>query len=291
MIRNAENNLLSPFMIGLSDLIEKQPKSGYWLRPCNDLQSQQMVAGYLKALQPHLKNGGYIFVKGSRAADLFRQLTELRAAYKAVHFEVIEDIAGIIDIIDPKELWVIVENDSLPYATQASRFHVAEVALRNKMAPPLGTPFNFDDIDKRQTRGMILMMFIEMDYPSVRGFSVVLSQSRSLNIAACRISLDNTHDHELNKLLGEPEHNADELKARRVNTLRIFGSGPKHHAELMMDFHNYALEAPDEAKDMHSNDERASFPETFIAKDRLKKESNLGLAMGNDRAYLVDLSR
>lgn len=289
MIRSAAKNILSPFMIGLSDFIEAKPKCGYWLRPCNDLQSQQMVAAYLKALQPHLKNGGYIFVKRSRAADLFRQLTELGAPYKAVHFEVMEDIAGIIDINDPKALWVIVEDDSLPYATLTSRFQTAEITLRRKMAPALGTSINYDEMkremEQRQAKGMVVLMFIELDYPSVKGFSIVQAQCRSLNIAACRVSRDSAHDHELNTLFGEPDHSKDEWKSRIANTLRIFGSGPKHHAEFMMTISDLAALADTE------KDESDALPETFIVTKRLKKESSLGVALVDSGAYLVDLSQ
>ena len=281
-----KNTLFPSTMTGLSEFIAGQRQYSFWLRPSNDLQSQQMVGAYLKAIRHDLKNGGYIFVKRSRAADLFRQLTELDAAYKAVNLKVMDDIAEIIDLDDPKALWIIVEDDSLPYATLASRFTVAEVAMRGHMAPPLGTPISYDEITKRselrEARGMILIMFIEMDYPSVRGFSVIQSQCRSLQIACCRVSRDNTYDHELNKLFDEPEHDSVELKGRRATTVRVFGSGQKHMAEMIGD-----LCSQEQAG---SKTERDSFPESVINLKRLAAESRLGLAVGFENARIVDMS-
>lgn len=285
IICKTKSNIFPPTMMALSDFIVSQSQFGHWLRPANDLQSQQMVAAYLKAIQHHLKYGGYIFVKRSRAADLLRQLTELGAAYKAVHFKVMDDIAEIIDIIDPKELWIVVEDDSLPYTTLASRFRVAEVALRANMAPALGRPISYDEVkkesEKHAARGMILMMFIEMDYPSVKGFTVIQSQCRSLKIACCRVSRDNAHDHELNKIFDEPEHCLDELKSRTANTVRIFGSGPKHRAEIARNLYDLV--------DLYADDDAS--PETSINIGRLNAESRLGLAVGFGAARFVDLSR
>jgi hypothetical protein len=250
-----------------------------------------MVSAYLIAIRPHLKNGGYIFVKRSRAADLFRQLTELGATYKAVHFKNMDDFAGIIDMSEPKELWVIVEDDSLPYATLASRFKAAEVALRKHMAPMLGAKISVDEMqkenEKRRARGMILIMFLEMDYPSVKGFSIVQAQCRSLKIAFCRVSKDNEHDHELNALFSEPEHSVDEWKSRIANTVRIYGSGPKHRAEMLRNICNMVeLQTPQ--ADEQEDDEGE---ERFINIGRLDEESRLGLAVGFSSARFVDLSR
>lgn len=290
IICKTKTSVFPPTMMTLSEFIAGQCQFPHWLKPANELQSQQMVGAYLKAIQPHLKNGGYIFVKRSRAADLFRQLTELGATYKAVHFQFIDDIAEIIDFNEPKQLWVIVEDDSLPYATLASRFKVAQTELRKGMAPVLGAKFSFDEMQRenemRQARGMILMMFIEMNYPSVKGFSVVQAQSRSLKIAGCQVSMDNAHDHELNKIFGDPEYSSDELKWQTANTVRIYGSGPKHRAEMLMNLYDLVeLNAPDESEDDDL------YKETSINIGRLNEESRLGLAVGFGQARFVDLNR
>jgi hypothetical protein len=289
IICKTKSSIFPPTMMTLSQFIADQSQLPHWLRPCNDLQSQQMVSAYLMAIRPHLKNGGYIFVKRSRAADLFRQLTELGATYKAVHFKNMDDLAGILDMNEPKELWVIVEDDSLPYATLASRFKVAEVALRKHMAPMLGSKISLneeDEYEKRKARGMILMMFIEMDYPSVKGFSIVQAQCRSLKIACCRVSRDNTHNHELNALFSEPEHSVDEWKSRIANTVRIYGSGPKHRAEMFGNLCNLVeLHAP------QADEQEDGGMETSINIGRLNEESRLGLAVGFSSARFVDLSR
>jgi hypothetical protein len=281
-----KSNIFPPTMMALSEFIAERNHFCHWLRPSNDLQSQQMVGAYLKAIQPHLKNGGYIFVIRSRAADLFRQLTELGAAYKSVHFKDIEDFSAIVDLDEPKELWVIVEDDKLPYATLASRFNVTEVALRTQMAPPLSKVITLEDLDKnskrREARGMIVMMFIELDYPSVVGFSVVQDQCRSLNIACCRVTRGNIHDHELNKLFGEPEHSPIELKGRTATTVRIFGSGPKHRTEMIMNLSSMLKS--------QATEEDGKYLETSINIGRLNEESRLGMAVGLTNARFVDLS-
>lgn len=285
--------IFQPGVIGLSDFIAKRPEQfGYWLRPANALQSQQMVGAYLKARKDHLKNGGYIFVKKSRAADLFQQLTELEVSYKAVHLKDMADISQILDIDDPKALWIIVEDDSLPYATLASRFKVAEVALRSKMAPALGTPIESQKAmekaeAKRLARVSILVMFIEMDYPSMKGFSVIQSQCRSLRIAACRVSRDNAYDHELNKVFDEPEHSDDELKSRAANTVQIFGSGPKHLAEFTDTYHK-RIQFSGIGSFTKVPPESGS-----IDLGKLSLESNLGLALefGSGDADILDISK
>jgi hypothetical protein len=277
----------------LSEFISANPNTfGYWLRPSNDLQSQQMVGAYLQGVKDDLKNGGYIFVKKSRAAELFRQLAELGAAYTAVHFKVMEDVAEIIDLDKPKALWVIVEDDSLPYETQASRFRVAEKALREKMVKALGIPIYHKHVnailESRQSRCVINIVFIEMDFPSMRGFTVVQTHCRSLNIKFCRVSRDNAHDHEVNKIFSEPEHDNDEWKSRIVNSMMIFGSGPRHQPELMMCLHDileYGITYED------SDEARSPFKQRFISVERLKEESKLGLAVGFGSAHMVDMSR
>lgn len=287
-----KNKILPPAPIGMSDFVRAHgSRFGYWLRPSNALQSQQMVGSYLKAIKDDLKNGGYIFVKKSRAPDLLRQLTELGASYKAVNVKVMADIAEIIDFHDPKELWIIVEDDSLPYEKLASRFRVAEVALRSKMAPLLSSPRNEkaqrEDLAKLNERGLTLMMFIEMDYPSIKGFSVVQSQCRSLKIASCRVSLDTTYDHELNAIFDQPEHSMDEWKSRTANTLRIFGSGPNHYSEIQRDLYDLSYDDPNQAPVGSGSCKSGG----YFHIEELKTPSNLGVAVGFGDAQVIDLTK
>jgi hypothetical protein len=293
LISQAKNKLFPPAPTSLSKFIEHNPhKFGYWLRPANALQSQQMVGAYLKANKDHLKNGGYIFVKKSRAAGLLQQLTELEVPYKAVHLKDMADLSQILDIDEPKALWIIVEDDSLPYATLASRFKVAEAALRSKMAPALGTPIESEEAmrkaeEKRLARVVTLVMFIEMDYPSMKGFSVIQAQCRSLRIASCRVSMDNAYDHELNKIFDEPEHSEAELKSRAANTVQIFGSGPKHLVEFT-DTYRKRIELSGIGPFTKVSPESDS-----IDFRKLALESNLGLALefGSGYAEILDISR
>ena len=220
-------------------------KQSYWLRAASDTQSQQMVGAFFKAMQQYLSNGGYIFVKKSRAADVFRQLTDLSVAYKAVHLHQITDIDDILDLEDPKHLWIVIEDDSLPHYELASRFKVIEVALRHKMAPPLGHPVTLPTEDKRLPKPVKFLIFIEMDYPSIKGYAVIEGQSRSLQIISCRVSRDNAFDHQIHGVFGEPEYSPDELKARKVNTTRVYGSGLKYQAELKAELPNYGGDSRD----------------------------------------------
>lgn len=294
-ITQAKNKLFPVKQLGFTEYLRNQPsKFGYWLRPANDLQSQQMVGAYLTAIRDDLKNGGYIFVKKSRAADLFRQLTELEAVFKPIHIPVMADLDEIIDFEDPKELWVIVEDDSLAYETLASRFKVAEVIIRKKIAPALGVPIenrklSQEYFEKNKARGMTLMMFIEMDYPSVKGFSVIQSQCRSLKIACCRVTRESEYDRSIHGIFSEPEHSEDELKSRSANTIRVFGSGPKYLAEIKRDLsrlvHYHA---------QFANTQQGSpvIHEAFtIDVGRLLDESNLGLVFGLDDVDIVDLRK
>lgn len=291
LINHAKNKLFPPApAIGLSEFIEQHDRSfGYWLRPANDLQSQQMVGAYLKAFKDDLKNGGYIFVKKSRAPDVFRQLNELDTPYKAVHLKKMEYLSDIVQFSGPKALMIFVEDDSLPYETLSSRFRVAETALRAKMAPALGTrvdePAMREALEALEARGRTLVMFIEMDYPSMKGFSVIQSQCRSLRIATCIVSKANAHDYELNAIFNQPEHSPDELRCRAANTFRIFGSGPKHRAEFTQAFHGHI-----EGTQLGSL--RALSQEALsIDLGRLTLESNLAFAFGFDEAEILDLTK
>ena len=229
-------------------------KQSYWLRATSDTQSQQMVGAFFKAMQQDLSNGGYIFVKKSRAADVFRQLTDLSVAYKAIHLHQITDIDDILDLEDPKHLWIVIEDDSLPYYELAARFKVIEVALRHKMAPPLSDRITLPTKDERITKRIKFLIFIEMDYPSVKGYAVIEAQSRFLQIISCRVSRDNAFDHQIHSVFGEPEHSPDELKARKMNTTRIYGSGLKYQAELKNELSNYGGDSRDlEVLNVESN--------------------------------------
>lgn len=289
---NVRNRILPPAPIGMSDFIRAHgSRFGYWLRPSTPLQSQQMVGAYLKAMKDDLKSGGYIFVKKSRAADVLRQLTELEASYKVVNLKVMADIAEIINFHDPKELWVIVEDDSLPYEKLATRFKVAETALRSKMAPLLGARISEQEqreqLAHMKARGFTLMMFIEMDYPSIKGFSIVQAQCRSLKIASCRVSMDTKHDHELNAIFDYPEHNSDELKSRTANMLRIFGSGPNHYSEITRDLYDLSYDDPNLAPMQCGNSKNGG----YIHIEKLKTASNLGIAVGFGDAQVLDMTK
>lgn len=295
ILSTAKSKLFPPAHIPLSEFIKDHPiRFNYWLRPVNAMQSQLMVGAYLNAMKNNLKNGGYIFVKKSRAADVFRQLTELGAAYKAIHFKDMNEISTILDGNDPKELWIIVEDDRLPYETLAARFRIAEVALRNDMAPPLETPitpYSQEDQQKWLSRGLTLLMFIEMDYPSVKGFTVIQSQARSLKIACCRVSMESSHDHELNKVFGHPEHNQDELQSRRNNSIQIFGSGKKYKAEYSQRFKEILHY---QAQSVNTQQGSPEYPEALTVNlNILDQESNLGISFGFDSldAYVIDLER
>lgn len=278
---------------GLSgDILSRYKPTSFLLRPSNDLQSQQMVGTYLKAMKDDLKNGGYIFVKRSRAAELLQQLTAVGAFFKVVHFERMEDIADIIDIEFPRELWVIVEDDSLPHETLATRFKVAETALRSKIAPNLGTPIDDQSarkaLLKRREMGIRLLMFIEMDYPSLKGFSIVLSQMRGLRVATCAVTRENAYDHTVNGLFGLPAHSPDELKSRAINTVQVFGSGPKNFEQCSEAFHRYLKDEPLVA-DQWGNET----PEetTGIDLERLRSTTNLALVVGFGDPALVDITK
>ena len=295
IIAKAKNKLFPQKQLGLSEYVSKHPsRFGYWMRPANDLQSQQMVGAYLTAIRDELKNGGYIFVKKSRAADLFRQLTELEACFKPIHIPVMADLHEILDFEDPKELWVIVEDDSLPYETLASRFKVAEVIIRRNITPQLGVPIESSKatkeyFEKQKARGFTLMMFIEMDYPSVKGFSVIQSQCRALKIATCRITRESEHDRRLHGIFNEPEHSEDELASRSANTIRVYGSGPKYQAEIKRDLsrlvHYYA-------QSVNTQQGSTVIHEAYtVDPDKLLLESNTGLVFGLDDVELIDLSK
>lgn len=295
IIAKAKNRLFPQKQLGLSEYVSRHPsRFGYWMRPANDLQSQKMVGAYLSAIKDELKNGGYIFVKKSRAADLFRQLTELEASFKPIHIPVMADLHEILDFEDPKELWVIVEDDSLPYETLASRFKVAEVIIRKNIAPQLGVPIESSKatkeyFEKQKSRGYTLMMFIEMDYPSIKGFSVIQSQCRSLKIATCRITRESEHDRSLHAIFNEAEHSEDELKSRSANTIRIYGSGPKYQTEIRRDLSRviqyYAQSANTQQGSSVIHEAYTVDPAELLI------NSNLGLVFGLEDAQIVDLDR
>lgn len=291
LLDQAQTNISPLPIINLSEFLESNARRpNYWMRPANDRHSQQMVGAYINAAKDDLKNGGYIFVKKSRAADVFRQLTEAGAQYKAVNFKDMTDIDDILCFEDPKALWVIVEDDSLPLEVLASRFKIAQVALRRQMAPLLGTPMTIKEIlQTPERRGFIHLMFVEMNFPAIKGFAVIAAQCRSLRIAHCTVSRLSSHDHEVTKLFDEPQHNSDELKGMLANTIRVLGSGPKHRAENTDSFQHWFSY---QARNANSQQVGESHPELLqVEMERLEHESNLGVAFGFGDAHIVNLAR
>lgn len=291
-----QNQFESLYIAELQDYISSHPRRHYWMRPANDTQSQRMAGTYLSAIREDLKHGGYIFIMKSKAADLFRQLEELDLTYKPVQFENMADISSILNLDEPQALWVIVEDDGRPLEAIASRFKVAQVAIRNHLAPPLGTPVNGDKghrqyvPDGEGCRKALHIMFIEMNVPSVRGFSVVVAQARSLGVFCCTISKLSKHDHYVMNLFGEPEHSLDERKALAANSVRIYGAGPKHKAEFLPEFRDTI--------EWHARSAGLSIEQSQLTKifdddtARLTENyPNLGVVFDSDDAHIVHLSR
>lgn len=283
--------------MGLIEEIQSRKKpSIFLLQPTTDLQSQQMVGGYIEAIKDDLKNGGYIFVKKSRAADVLRQLAEAGAAYKAVQFEQMSDIAGIVNFDQPGELWVIIEDDGQPLDVQASRFKVAETELRKKMAPDLGLPVESDQdmretLKRRKAMGVRLLMFIEMDYPSVKGFNVVLVQARGLGISTCRVTRRNAYDDEVARAFNLPERHDGELKSYNANSIRVFGSGPKNYTECSEAYEHYKASLrgePLKAEQIGNQEQEDSLG---IDLRSMRTTSNQALVLGFGYPLIVDASK
>ena len=283
----------TPIMGLVAEIESRNKPTSCWFKPTTDLQSQQMVASYIEAIKGDLGNGGYIFVKKSRAADVFRQLSEVGASYKAIRFENMADIADIIDIEHPAELWVIVEDDDQPYEVLASRFAVAETELRKKIVPALGLPVESDEatreaLIKRKAMGVRVLMFIEMDYPSVKGFSVVISQLRALRVSTCTVTRINAYNDEVRKLFGQPARNLPEIKSMGVNSIQVFGSGPENFKECSEAFKSYLHREPLKAKQKGSET-----PEETLGLDldQMRTATSLGLVVGFGDPAFVHVSR
>lgn len=290
LVTQVKNTVFPSKQIGFEEYVNRHKKFGFWLRPASDLQSEQMVSGYLRAVKDDLENGGYIFVKKSRAACLLRQLAELQVDCKPVHFQDMSQLSDILDLDDPKALWVVIEDDSLPYAILVERLHTAEKLLRSQMAPPLGDRIegSHDQImAKAVTRKIKVLMFIEMDYPSIRGFSVVLSQSRNLKIAACRVTRECMFDRQVHATMGEPEHVESEITAMAKTTIRIYGSGDKYQAEIKEDLKRLLQYQATQCILNESAPEGSS----SIDADQLTQVSSACLAFGFEDAEVVDLNR
>ena len=282
-----------PKPIGLSeDILSRHKPTSFWLRPVNELQSQNMVGSYLRAMKDDLRNGGYIFVKKSRAPDVIRQLAEQGASYQAVHFERMEEISEIIDLENPKALWVVVEDDSLAYDILAARYRVAETALRSKLAPALGAPIDEAacrlELQRRKAKGVRLLMFIEMDYPLSKGFSVIVSQCRALRIATCRVTRESSQDDEIKSLFGQSANCPDELKFMAANSVQVYGSGAKNHAQCTEEFNRYLKREP-----LRMNQREGETPEQALGidLDLLRQPSALALILGFGDPALVDITK
>lgn len=294
LIDQARKLFLPTPIMGLIEEIQSRNKpTTFLLQPETDLQSQQMVGAYFEAVKDDLKNGGYIFVKKSRAADVFRQLTEAGATYRAVQFQDISEIAGIINLDEPGALWVIVENDSLPLEVLASRFKIAETEIRKRVAPNLGVPIESEQdrreaLIKRKAMGVRLLTFIEMDYPSVKGFSVVLSQLRGLRVSTCRVTRINAFDDEVARLFNEPERYDAEVKSYGVNSIRVFGSGPRNFQECSEAYTAYLKHEPLKAK---QRDGQTPEEALGIDLESMRTASHLALVVGFGDPALVDVSR
>lgn len=289
LVTQVKNTVFPSKQSGFEEYVSRHKKFGFWLRPANDLQSEQMVAGYLSALRDDLKNGGYIFVKKSRAACLLRQLTALHVDCKPVHFQDMSQLSEILDLDEPKALWVVIEDDGLPYAVLAERFSTAEKLLRHQMAPPLGERIEggHDQImAQAMARKSKVLMFIEMDYPSIRGFNVVLSESRSLKIAACRVTRECMFDRQVHAAMGESGHVDSEIAAMAKTTIRIYGSGDKYQTEIKEDLKR--LLQCQEIRYIHN--ESAPEEPVHIDADQLVRASSACLAFGFEDAEVIDLS-
>lgn len=297
LLEQAKKFFLPMATMGLIEEIQSRKKpSIFLLQPTTDLQSQQMVGAYIEAVKDDLKNGGYIFVKKSRAADVLRQLAEAGAAYKAVQFEQMADIAGIVNFDQPGELWVIIEDDSQPLDVLASRFKVAETELRKKMAPDLGAPVESDQdmreaLKRRKAMGVRLLMFIEMDYPSVKGFSVVLVQARGLGISTCRITRINAYDDEVARAFNHPERHDGELKSYNANSIRVFGSGPKNYKECSEAYEHHKASLKGESPKAEQSGNQAQGDAVGIDLRSMRIASNQALVLSSEAAVLVDVSK
>lgn len=238
--------IMSPFSdrpVGLSEFVQAQTRPGiYWLRPSSCHESQQMVGSYLKGLKDNLKNGGYIFVKRSRAEEVFRQLSDLGVIYRSIHSEHIDEITKIINLVDTDALWVVVEDDNQPYEVSAQRFKSIEVGLRSKLAPS----YKESDeegarlwLKKLKQKGPRLLMFIEMDYPVSNGFAITLAQCRGLGLITCLVSKESDFAHEVNSLFGQASRSKEEHCSLLANSIQVgngINNNSKHPKRCILKF-------------------------------------------------------
>lgn len=290
LFSTVKKKLAKPKRRGLIEYATEHKKFSFWLRPSNDAQSHQMVGGYLKAVKDELQNGGYIFVRRSKAASLLRQLTEMEVAHNPVSLPDMSGLSRILNLHEPKGLWVIIEDDGLPYSELAARHRTAETLIRGQMAPPLGQRI------EKMTHAEIMassaaikrkvIMFIEIDCPSIKGFAVVQSQCKSLGISVCHVTRECVYDRKLHGILNEPEHIETELNVRAANSVLIFGPGDKYQPEM-----NDRLDQLGKLVGGDVANNAVDADHTKIDLESLSNENYKALAFGFSVAEIIDIDR
>lgn len=273
---------------------------GFLMRPATSVQLSQMLNAYIKAIKTDCPNGGHVFVGSTHAAEVTQALAMNDITYTLYSLVDMESYRDIMPLADQSEgiVRVFVEDDSRPHKEREQRFIQVQRILGEELRKIIGVKLEpdrsdviFKDVKAQQAEFKRLKKFImimDMNTSLIKAFPSYLAQLRG-RIGFCIISSENEHDQEIKELFGSSLMDMDGRKSLNANTMKIYGSGPKHHKELS-DAYGLSVHFANQAH-VNQKGSASSYELYRVDTHGLAEVSDRGIAFDWERAVEVDLSR
>ncbi|MBI6883285.1 hypothetical protein [Pseudomonas putida] len=231
-------------------------------RPSSSTQKTLMIEAAIRARRDVWAKGGYILTGSQDAADVIRVLKENAIAYSVFSMATTREhniLSSLTAVLDDEIVRVYIDDESAPLGRRNDDY-------KRFLANIIEQCRKWNEGASYEGWRYLPVFYIDLPFANTPGYAVRMWRERQ-RIGSFVLMSKSIHDREI-AALGTAYSDSEELYSCVANSISIFGSGKRHHAEILADFELRNQGSPSD--------------------DEIRQESSLGIYLPDLK--IIDLS-